>query len=727
MTFSETTLNLMMKGEISLSSSGVIVELKNGRVIVMTKQFDFVEIKRKPQMASGQKISFKQEDIYIYNERHSGLLVKIVSIASIAAALLFIVLNLKLFNFHKDEFAYICMDINPSFEFIVGNEKKIIGVKAINNDAKVVMKDLAVKDENIKDALNAVIKKCINSGYLVLEEDNNAVLLSVALNPNNNKTGNIESDMKELLSEIDSIKNNFNDMNIRILKVSSEDRSAAKKAGMSMGRYYLYLKAKELSKDVSAEQIKQKSISELMEIVDNDKVVSVPDEKDETNETNKTNETNELDLTPTPQMQTPSLTPEPKNTNKPDRQEVATAESTKGGAKGNSNGETGHTASEPTMLPPEAMIYKIDKSNNTTTPIIHTPRVLPTSTSTPRPTPSQTKTPKTTNRADMEDIQYYTTAPLKPTPKVSPVQAYTPTAQTSIRPDPTGTKPPLLNTQKSTPTPTSTPMSTHTPTIKPTPSPTPAQVPQVIGFTLVNAYTGTDIRKIDNGGDVYLSEVGGVIKIRAEIKGNTDKVVFDLGDNKGFATVNDPPYTVKIDNVRFNPWMQAPIEQTITAVPYYSVNGIETEGNKLSIKINIKEYKPIPFSKDLKISSFVLVNSEDGRDIREIRDGEYISINEVGKTIKIRTQVNNNVQKVKFFMDPGMRFKLDEDAPYTFEIDTSSLNNFWGAPWGVLVINATPCSIIDGEETVGQSEVIKINIKYDDPIKTPPNNNFWSN
>jgi len=124
MTFSETTLNLMMKGEISLSSSGVIVELKNGRVIVMTKQFDFVEIKRKPQMASGQKISFKQEDIYIYNERHSGLLVKIVSIASIAAALLFIVLNLKLFNFHKDEFAYICMDINPSFEFIVGNEKK---------------------------------------------------------------------------------------------------------------------------------------------------------------------------------------------------------------------------------------------------------------------------------------------------------------------------------------------------------------------------------------------------------------------------------------------------------------------------------------------------------------------------------------------------------------------------------------------------------------------------
>ncbi|NLD48110.1 MAG: anti-sigma factor domain-containing protein, partial [Clostridiaceae bacterium] len=34
--------------------------MKNGRVIVMTKQFDFVEIKRKPQMASGQKISFKQ-------------------------------------------------------------------------------------------------------------------------------------------------------------------------------------------------------------------------------------------------------------------------------------------------------------------------------------------------------------------------------------------------------------------------------------------------------------------------------------------------------------------------------------------------------------------------------------------------------------------------------------------------------------------------------------------
>lgn len=738
----------MMKGEISLSSSGVIVELKKGRVIVMTKQFDFVEIKRKPHMASGQKISFKQDDIYVKNERPLGLAVKIASIASIAAVLLLVVLNLKLLNFNKNEFAYVCLDINPSFEFIIGNEKTVIGAKAINDDAKVVMEDLDIKNENITDALKTVIRKCINAGYLTDEEDKNAVLFSVALNHKNNRTGNIEDNMKDLLSEIDSIADNYKDMNFKILKVSSEDRSAAIKAGISMGRYYLYLKAKELSINISLEQIKQKSISELMVMVDSNKLSSATD---------KEYVTSIPEFTPTPGNPIPSPTPEIINTNKPGTQEVASGED----SKGNGNDETVNNEAEPTMRPPEAEITKTDKPYNTPTPIMHTPRVTPTSAPAVWSTPSETIKPGVSSEADKEDNWYYTSMPAKPTPKTSSEKAYTPPVQ-SIRPDPTVTKPVPTNTKKSTPTPmptptpkptptstpkpTPTPIPTSTPTVrptptikptpmptntptrvptntpvfKPTPSPTPVQAVQVIGFTLVNAFTGKDIRKIENGEDVYLSETGGVIKIRADIEGNAEKVVFGLNENRNFASVYEAPYTVKIDNVRFSPWMQAPVEQAITAVPYYRVNGVETEGQKLSIKINIKEYKPIQVSKDLKITGFVLVDSNDGRDIREISDGEYINIAEVGKTIKIRAKVTDNVQKVNFFMDQGMKFKSDESAPYTFEIDTTSLYNMWGPPWEYLVIKATPISNVNGEETFGDTEVIKINIKYDIPQMSPP-------
>ena len=699
---------------ISLINSGVIIELKRNKVIVMTKHFDFVEVKRQPQMASGQKIKFTQNDIYGVQKVNSGILVKCISAVSLVVAVFILVMNFNFSMFYKNEFAYVGIDINPGVEFSLDNNAEVIASKHLNNDGKMVLSTIELDGKNIIDILEDVINKSIELGYLDdLDESDDTVLISVALNSKYKDSTEAEETFKSLLSSIDKLKDDFGAMKIKILKVSSEDRSAANKAKLSMGRYYLYERAKDLPGGISFNDIKEKSINELMNIVDGRSEQPKP--------MNTPLLSTTLDVTASPDEPVSTFSPKPKNT------PVPIVETPVPDSKDNTI---------VTMLPPEAIIFKKDTVTPEWTIKIpeYTPELLVTPestdihvvTATPTPTPTSTPKPtsssKPTDKPKVKPTESETDFNTKDTPKpetIEPKGTTTPVNKTTPEASVTSS---ALTTQsvsgtataRITPTPLNTPKQLLTPAPTSKSTQKPEETPRVVSFTLVNADTGKNIRVINDDDEVYLSEIGGRLSIRADIKGNTDRVVFGLNNESNYSTVVEPPYIVTIgkENSFDYKWMPSPPkEYTITAVPYSTVNGVEIKGRQLTIKVSVNDFRPVTLSKDAKVTGFTLVSARSNRDIMELKDGEKVNISEIGTSFNVRADVTENVNKVIFGLDGNFFYKVDGEAPFILDISIDKLsNNIYPSVIGPHFITATPYSFEKGIEIPGETVTIQINI-----------------
>ena len=62
--------------------------------------------------------------------------------------------------------AYMTLQINPSLEFAIDEDNRIISVNALNDDAKLLIKELSVNGKEIDDALILVVGKANELGFI---------------------------------------------------------------------------------------------------------------------------------------------------------------------------------------------------------------------------------------------------------------------------------------------------------------------------------------------------------------------------------------------------------------------------------------------------------------------------------------------------------------------------------------------------------------------------------
>lgn len=77
----------------------------------------------------------------------------------------------------SEQAAVIYLDVNPSIEVKVDNELKVLDCIAVNEDAKIVLKDKDLKDKKFKVAFNVIVSSLNEHGYL--KGDTDAILVSV--------------------------------------------------------------------------------------------------------------------------------------------------------------------------------------------------------------------------------------------------------------------------------------------------------------------------------------------------------------------------------------------------------------------------------------------------------------------------------------------------------------------------------------------------------------------
>lgn len=104
----------------------------------------------------------------------------IYKIATAMAAMLVLVVSIvgatQLTGLNEVE-TVIALDVNPSIEIEVNARGQVVDVKALNEDAEVVVGDMEFHNVDLEVAVNAIIGSMLKNGYLSV--DQNSILVSV--------------------------------------------------------------------------------------------------------------------------------------------------------------------------------------------------------------------------------------------------------------------------------------------------------------------------------------------------------------------------------------------------------------------------------------------------------------------------------------------------------------------------------------------------------------------
>lgn len=151
--------------------------------------------------------------------------------------------------------AVISFDINPSIELEVNIFDKIINVTSYNSEGQSIVDEISLKNKNYIVAINEMLK---NEKILSFLQSGNNIEILVA-----GKDESKSDKMRAcLLSETDLADENVHCSNW-------DNMTTAHSEGVSCGKYHLYLQLQSENPDITIEDIKNLSMKEIKEMLQN--------------------------------------------------------------------------------------------------------------------------------------------------------------------------------------------------------------------------------------------------------------------------------------------------------------------------------------------------------------------------------------------------------------------------------------------------------------------------
>lgn len=141
---------------------GIVLEIKNGRCVVLKKDGTFAEIRNR-NYTVGQEVSVSKPTVRKY--------------LSMAACL--ILLCTAAFGCHAyfTPTSYIYLDINPSVRLDLNRFQRVIDVVPLNADAQTLLSDVSIRKGDAAECMQAIVSACQEEHYL--NETNTDVEVSV--------------------------------------------------------------------------------------------------------------------------------------------------------------------------------------------------------------------------------------------------------------------------------------------------------------------------------------------------------------------------------------------------------------------------------------------------------------------------------------------------------------------------------------------------------------------
>ncbi|RIW30172.1 hypothetical protein D3H55_17150 [Bacillus salacetis] len=232
---------------------GIVMEVKSDTIIMMTPEGEFHKARKQPavQYEIGEELTFLpklkgESHLSFFDHWKQRLHFKPI-LAGAAALLMLLFILIPAVN-DPGVYAYVSVDINPSFEMSIDKDREVLQMKAFNPEAKHILESLSDwKGKSIVEVAEEIISISEKNGYL--DEHKKVTLTTVFTEEADEEIKNsIEDEIKEFASE----KMKEGTADISSIESSLETRKEAAAAGLTTGQ--LLMKEENAQKEKATRQ-----------------------------------------------------------------------------------------------------------------------------------------------------------------------------------------------------------------------------------------------------------------------------------------------------------------------------------------------------------------------------------------------------------------------------------------------------------------------------------------
>ncbi len=168
--------------------------------------------------------------------------------------------------FDTKVYAYITVDINPSVEIGINKSEQVVDVRAVNEDAEVLIQEVEFEQMQLEQFLETLLTDADDRGYL--NENAGIVISTVVVAPESDQTSEtLNRKWREKAEDTLHTLPKLKKKEVRVTTVTAvpEVKEAAKKQQISTGKYEIYLRAKENGEKIEIEDVRDSSVAEIDE------------------------------------------------------------------------------------------------------------------------------------------------------------------------------------------------------------------------------------------------------------------------------------------------------------------------------------------------------------------------------------------------------------------------------------------------------------------------------
>ena len=232
---------------------GLVLKKQNRSCIVITPEGEFCKIPLpKNTVLVGEEVFFTN------SVRFSSFKKYFLVVASIILLLLAVPVYKELTPAAAAA-AYVSLDINPSVEFAVDTGQKITEVHGLNSAGQELLKSVMPVHLDIYKGIEMVVAEAVKKHYLDGSKEN--IILSAITSSPAAKPVVIESNVYEAINK--SLQSTSIQSEVLVGTVDKDTGLKAQKAGVSSGKYLLYVQAQKKGVSISIPELKQSNIVQL--------------------------------------------------------------------------------------------------------------------------------------------------------------------------------------------------------------------------------------------------------------------------------------------------------------------------------------------------------------------------------------------------------------------------------------------------------------------------------
>lgn len=240
---------------------GIVLQRLNDKIIVLTKDGDFIEIDKPDDFVD------IGEEIVINTPAKDKKLIFRRFIYAAAVFLMFFIGGYGAYGYYAPK-GYVNVDINPSIEIAYNLYGKPIKLRALNEDGNKVIKKIDKSHlKSVDIVINEIIKISEEERFISKEKENTIIITVTELNK--------KIDDQNLEKAVDNyIKESKIAAKIILLKGNKTIYEKAKEQSISPCKLILIDKAKEKSSGNELNDIDKKSVKEIINIINEEEYKS---------------------------------------------------------------------------------------------------------------------------------------------------------------------------------------------------------------------------------------------------------------------------------------------------------------------------------------------------------------------------------------------------------------------------------------------------------------------